>query len=424
MKVLLVGNGGREHALAWKIKQSDKVDKIYCAPGNGGIQDLAECVNIPVTDMKGLVQFAQKNKVDLTIAGPELPLTLGVVDHFQQAGLRIFGPSKAAAEIEGSKVFTKDLMAKYNIPSAKYQNFDNAEDAIQYIGNNSPPFVLKADGLAAGKGVIICMSRAEAYDGIEQIMQDKKFGEAGNRMVIEDFMEGEEASVLCITDGETIITLPSAQDHKAIFEGDKGPNTGGMGAYSPAPVITSEMGKIVYDKILKPTINAMEKEGRPYRGVLYAGLMITSEGPKVVEFNCRFGDPEIQAIVPLIDSDIIDLMNGAIDGNLKDIDIRIKNESSVCVVIASGGYPGSYEKGKVIYGAEKRYPETVIFHAGTDFVKNNYVTSGGRVLGVTSTGNTITEAIRTAYHAVGKITFDGAYYRRDIGHRALKRNES
>lgn len=421
MKILVVGNGGREHAIIWKIRQNPKVEKIYCAPGNGGIRNLADCVPIQVDDMKGLVQFAQKQKIDLTIVGPEYPLTLGIVDYFKEAGLRVFGPSKAAAEIEGSKVFTKNLMAKYKIPSAGYQTFDKAENAIQYIGKTNPPYVLKADGLAAGKGVLICQSRAEAYDGIEQIMQDKKFGEAGNRLVIEEFMEGEEASILCITDGETIVPLPSAQDHKAIFEGDQGPNTGGMGAYAPAPVITPLMEKLVFEKILKPTVQAMKQEGRPYCGILYAGLMITSEGPKVVEFNCRFGDPEIQAIVPLIETDLIDMMNAAIDGRLSDMQVEIKKGSAVCVVMASGGYPGKYEKGKVIHGLSREYPDTMVFHAGTDFVKGQHVTSGGRVLGVTSVGNTITEAIRTAYHAVGKITFDGAYYRRDIGHRALKR---
>ncbi|MFC1569832.1 phosphoribosylamine--glycine ligase, partial [bacterium] len=362
-----------------------------------------------------------KNAIDLTVIGPELPLTLGIVDAFQKNDLTVFGPNKRAAILEGSKVFTKDFLAKYNIPTADYQTFNNPEEAVQYIHNNNPPFVLKADGLAAGKGVLICHSRSDAFQGIEDIMETKKFGDAGNYLVIEEFMTGEEASILAITDGENFITLPTAQDHKAIFEGDKGPNTGGMGAYAPAPVVDDQLLKRIESEIIRPTIEGMKSEDRLYQGVLYAGLMITQEGPKIVEYNCRFGDPEIQAILPLLKTDIVDLMMEVAEGRLKTKQPEASPESCICVVMASGGYPGSYKKGKAIYGLDDADEHVMVFHAGTKKEGDQIVTSGGRVLGVTATGKTFLQARERAYQTVGKIAFDGAYYRKDIGHRALKK---
>lgn len=421
MRVLVVGSGGREHALVWKILQSPKVDKVFCAPGNGGIARIAECVEIEATDIKGLVHFARKKSIDLTVVGPELPLTLGIVDRFQENNLTIFGPEQRAAEIEGSKGFSKDLMAKHGVPTADYQIFIDAEKAVQYINEIEPPIVLKADGLAAGKGVLVCTSRSEAYDGVDRVMKQRVFGEAGNRLVVEEFLTGEEASVLAITDGEDMVLLPPAQDHKAIFEGDRGPNTGGMGAYAPAPVMNVKLLEVVRKKILTPTIRGMKAEGRPYRGVLYAGLMITSGGPKVLEFNCRFGDPEIQAILPLVETDLVELMMASIEGNVGKFPTHMKDAAAVCVVMASGGYPGSYVKGKVIRGLDQVKSDIFVFHAGTKVKGKEFITAGGRVLGVTAVDETIEAAIEKVYKAVGKITFDGAYYRRDIGHRALKR---
>jgi phosphoribosylamine--glycine ligase len=422
MKVLVIGSGGREHALVWKILKSPKVKKVYCAPGNGGIGQVTECVDIDVVDLKSLVNFARKKRIDLTVVGPELPLTLGIVDRFQEAGLTIFGPDKKAAEIEGSKGFAKDLMKKYKVPTAQYDIFTMAEDAVQAIHKMKPPLVLKADGLAAGKGVLICQNRNEAFEGVDQIMQEKRFGDAGNRLIIEEFLRGEEASILAVTDGNDLVVLPHSQDHKAVFEGDRGPNTGGMGAYSPTPAITDDMIKTIRDKILIPTIRGMKQEGRTYRGVLYVGLMMTSGGPKVLEYNCRFGDPETQAVLPLVKSDLVDLMMAAIEGNIGKTNVEIQNETAVCVVMASGGYPGSYEKGKVINGLDRVNKGITVFHAGTKKKGKQLVTSGGRVLGVTALGDTIQNAVEHVYRAVGQITFDGAYYRRDIAHRALKRS--
>ncbi len=421
MRVLVVGSGGREHALVWKILQSPKVDTVFCAPGNGGISQIATCVDIEVTDTKALIQFAKRKKIDLTVVGPELPLTLGLVDEFQQKGLKVFGPNKHAAELEGSKGFAKDLMAKYNIPTAEYHMFTNPEKAVRYIQSIKPPVVLKADGLAAGKGVLLCQSRNEAYEGVDTIMNQKAFGDAGNRLVVEEFLQGEEASVLAISDGENLAILPPAQDHKAVFEGDKGPNTGGMGAYAPAPVMDAKMLDVVMKKVLIPTIRGMQSEGRPYKGVLYAGLMMTKEGPKVLEYNCRFGDPEIQAILPLIKSDLVDLMMASIEGRIAETAIKIRKKAAVCVVMASGGYPGSYDKSKTIHGLDKVSKDIMVFHAGSKKKGKDLVTAGGRVLGITAMDTTIGSAIKKVYKGVGDITFDGAYYRRDIGHRALKR---
>jgi phosphoribosylamine--glycine ligase len=418
MNVLVIGSGGREHALVWKIAQSPYVEKIYCAPGNGGIESLAECINIAVNDLKGLSHFARKHTVDLTVVGPELPLTLGIVDLFQRENLPIFGPSGDAAQLEGSKAFTKQFLAKYQIPSADFHIFEDSEKAMRHIQQNDPPFVLKADGLAAGKGVLICHSRHGAYQGIEDIMVSRRFGEAGKRLVIEDFMVGEEASILAITDGEQFLVLPPAQDHKAIFEDDKGPNTGGMGAYAPAPVVHDTLLGQIRERIIEPAIRGMQAENRPYRGVLYAGLMITQQGPKVVEFNCRFGDPEIQAILPLLKTDIVDLMMEVVERRLKPGEPEISPDSCICVVMSSGGYPGSYQKGKPILGLDQ-VRDVHVFHAGTKREGDRILTDGGRVLGVTSTGKTFEEARKKVYRAIGEITFDGAYYRKDIGHRAM-----
>jgi len=420
MKVLIIGSGGREHALVWKIDQSPYVEKIFCAPGNGGIASMAECVDIDGTDLKELVSFAQKESIDLTVVGPELPLTMGAADIFKNHGLAVFGPDKQAAVLEGSKAFTKNFLAKYNIPTADFQIFDNSKAAVQYIHDNQPPFVLKADGLAAGKGVLLCHSRNEAFQGVEDIMEVKKFGDAGKQLVIEEFMEGEEASILAITDGDNFITLPPAQDHKAIFEGDQGPNTGGMGAYAPAPVIDDDLLKQIKSDIIRPTIDGMKAEGRLYQGVLYAGLMITKTGPKIVEYNCRFGDPEVQAILPLLKTDLVDLMMEVAEGRLKAKEPETTPMSCICVVMASGGYPGSYQKGKTILGLDDVDQDVIVFHAGTRKENKLIVTSGGRVLGVTATGKTFLQAREKAYQAVGKIAFDGAYYRKDIGYRALK----
>jgi len=420
MKVLVVGGGGREHALVWKIAQSPEVDKIYCAPGNGGIGELAECVPISDTDIDGLLKFADAKHIDLTVVGPEIPLTLGIVDTFQTQGLRIFGPSQKAAELEGSKVFSKYIMEKYHIPTAAYTTFDHFEMAKRYVESGPIPIVIKASGLAAGKGALVCFTREEALDGLKKIMIKKEFGDAGNKVVIEEFLRGEEVSVLAITDGEIVLPLVPAQDHKAILDGDKGPNTGGMGAYAPAVLVDDDMLQKIQKQILEPVIQGMALEGRPYKGVIYAGLMMTARGPKVIEFNCRFGDPETQVILPLLKNDIIEMISASIDGRLGQIKIRQNNTVAVCVVMASGGYPGSYEKGKNILGLNRAWDDGLfIFHAGTKLVEGKYLTRGGRVLGITAIGGDIREAIKKAYAAVGKITFDGAYYRRDIGYKAL-----
>ncbi len=421
MKILVIGSGGREHALLWKIGQSPRVDKMYCAPGNGGISGLAECVDIEVDDVRGLLGFAEKKQIDLTVVGPELPLTLGVVDRFRERGHLIFGPAQKAAELEGSKAFAKDFMMRHHIPTAEYKTFQEKETAFQYLNSIDPPVVLKADGLASGKGVLICQDRTEMFDAFDRIMKRKEFGEAGDRLIIEEFLQGEEASVLAITDGTHLVTLPPAQDHKRIFEMDKGPNTGGMGAYAPAPVVNEKMMEIVTDKILEPVIQGMSQEGRKYTGVLYAGLMITSQGPRVLEFNCRFGDPETQAILPLLDADLVDLMLASIKGDLPDRTIKAGKRAAVCVVMASGGYPGAYRKGMTIQGLDRINPGELVFHAGTKRKDSQIVTSGGRVLGVTAVDETLSLAVEKVYQTVGKITFDGAYYRRDIAFRALKK---
>ncbi len=423
MKILVIGSGGREHALVWKLAQSPRADKIFCAPGNAGIAGQAECVAISADDVASLLSFAQKARIDLTVVGPEGPLTAGIVDTFAEKGLKIFGPTKSAAEIEGSKVFSKNLLSKYGIPCAESKTFTDFNAAADYVAKKTLPIVIKADGLAAGKGVIIARSRQEALAALDLIMQKKAFGPAGDRALVEEFLEGEEASFLAFTDGEEVLPMPSCQDHKAAYDRDEGPNTGGMGAYSPAPVVTPDIQRQVMKEIMIPAVRGMAAEGRKYRGVLYAGLMIKNGKPKVLEFNARFGDPETQPLLMRLKSDLIPALEATIDGNLRDMELEWETGATVCVVMASGGYPGAYEKGKEIFGLEEaaRVPDTFIFHAGTSVRDGKVVTSGGRVLGVTALGADIQEAIRRAYEAAGKISWEGAHYRRDIGRKALYR---
>jgi phosphoribosylamine--glycine ligase len=418
MRVLIVGGGGREHALAWKIGQSADVEKIYCAPGNAGTAEIAENVDIPADKVERLLTFSLEKKIGLTVVGPEQALVLGIVDKFREKGLRVFGPSAQAAELEGSKVFCKDLMRKYNIPTGDYQVFESPEDALEYVQTQSGKLVVKADGLAAGKGVLICNDGKEARSAIQAIMQDKAFGEAGNRIVVEEFLEGQEVSLLAFTDGNTVLALDSAQDHKAALDGDLGPNTGGMGAYSPAPIFTEALKNEVMLSVMQPTVDAMKNEGRLFQGILYAGLMLTKSGPKVLEFNARFGDPETQPLLMRMASDIVPLFEACIDGTLIRQEIKWKSQSAVCVVLAAKGYPGAYEKGKVIHGLESAGKLTQVFHAGTKLSGGDVVTSGGRVLGVTALGDDTATAIDTAYQAVEQISWDGGmHFRKDIGRR-------
>lgn len=422
MKILIIGSGGREHALVWKISQSKKAEKIFCAPGNPGIAEIAECLNIKADDINSLKEFALKNNIDLTVVGPEQPLALGIVDEFEDAGIKIFGPSKMAAEIEGSKAFSKELMQKHNIPTAAYRVFENAEEAKEYAEKHHPPVVVKADGLAAGKGVFICPTMDEAFLAVDIIMKEKAFGDAGAKVVIEEFLAGEEASFLAFTDGETVLPLASAQDHKQVFDNDEGPNTGGMGAYSPAPIITPSMQKRIMSEIMLPTVHAMKAEGRQFKGVLYAGLMLTKKGPKVLEFNARFGDPETQPLLMRLKTDIVDVFLAVIENRLKGVKLEWDKRTAVCVVMASEGYPGDYEKGKIITGLEdiKGMKDVYVFHAGTSLKDGKLATNGGRVLGVTALGAGIKRAIKNAYSAVEKINWDGAHYRTDIGAKAVK----
>ena len=426
MRVLVVGSGGREHALVWKISQSARVKKIYCAPGNAGIKGVADCVDIAATDIEGLLRFAKDEKIDLTIVGPESSLAAGIVDLFEEEGLRIFGPRKNAAILEGSKVFAKEFMEKYAIPTASFKIFDDLKKAKKYIDQIGAPLVVKADGLAAGKGVIVAGTVKEAKDAVELIMKDRAFGDAGNKVVIETCLQGEEASFIAFTDGKTILPLPTSQDHKAIFDGDKGPNTGGMGAYSPAPVVTEAIADYVMNKVMLPTIQGMASEGRPLQGMLYAGLMIKGDTINVLEFNCRFGDPEAQPLLMRLKSDVVDIFEAAIDGTLDTVEMKIDPRPTVCVVIASGGYPGRYEEGKVIKGLARAARETgvQVFHAGTARKNGRTVTAGGRVLGVTAVGKTLERAIEQAYKAVDCIQWTGCYSRRDIGAKALRRSEN
>ena len=419
VNILVIGSGGREHALFWKLSESPQTERIYAIPGNPGI---GEMTDIAVTDNAAILQFAKEKDIGLVVVGPEVPLMNGLVDDLEAAGIPAFGPRANAAEIEGSKSFAKDLMKKYGIPTARYEVFAEAEAARAYIRSEGTPIVVKADGLAAGKGVVVAMTEQEALDAVDAIMEHNSFGDAGARVVIEEFMEGEEASLLAFTDGTVIRPMISAQDHKRVFDGDKGPNTGGMGTYAPAPVMTPELTERAVEEILKPTISAMEKEGRAYRGCLYLGLMITADGPKVVEFNARFGDPETQVVLPLLDGDLVQIMHACAGGTLADVPIRWKDGAAVCVVLAAGGYPASYEKGNEIYGignAEKL--GALVFHAGTAKKNGKIVTNGGRVLGVVGMGKDIASAVQSAYDAVDQISFKGEYHRKDIAHRALNR---
>lgn len=417
MKVLVVGGGGREHAIVWKIAQSPQVEKIYCAPGNGGISTLAECVPIKAVDIDGMVNFAVANGMDLVVVAPDDPLAAGMVDAMEAAGIRAFGPRKNAAVIEASKAFSKDLMKKYGIPTAAYEVFDNSVDAVEYLRGQKYPLVVKADGLALGKGVIIAQNFDEAKEAVTSIMNDRIFGQAGSRVVIEEFITGPEVSILAFTDGKTVVPMVSSQDHKRVFDNDRGPNTGGMGTFSPSRIYTPEMADFCMEKIFKPTIEAMNSEGRTFKGVLYFGLMITPGGIKVLEYNARFGDPETQVVLPRLKTDLMDIFTAVMDEQLDKLEIQWEDNAAVCVILASGGYPGKYETGHVIYGLAEaeRDANIAVFHAGSRKEEGNFLTAGGRVLGVTAVEKTLEEAIRKAYEGVERISFQGMQYRRDIG---------
>lgn len=423
MKVLVIGSGGREHALVWKIAQSPLVGKVYCAPGNPGIAAQAECVDISVGDIDALQAFVVKENIGLTVVGPELPLTLGIVDRFRAAGLPIFGADMAAARIEGSKTFSKDLMAKYNVPTAAYGAFTDREEAVAFIRTHGAPIVVKADGLAAGKGVVVARTEAEAIEAVDACLLDGAFGEAGQKVLIEEFLEGEEASFLAFTDGKRIIALASAQDHKPVYDGDAGPNTGGMGAYSPAPVVTPEIHDKIVEQVLVPTIDGMAAEGCPYTGIIYAGLMIRNGELKVLEFNARFGDPEAQPLLSRLKSDIVPVLMACARGDISGIELEWHDKAAVCVVMASGGYPADFEKGFPIQGldAAAKMEDLVVFHAGTTLKDGAIVNNGGRVLGVTGLGETVADAIEKAYAGVRAIHWQGVHFRTDIGAKALNR---
>ena len=417
MKVLIVGSGGREHAIAWKIAQNKKVEKIYCAPGNAGIEEFAECVPIGAMEFDKLAAFAKEHEIDLTVIGMDDPLVGGIVDVFEAQGLRVFGPRRNAAILEGSKAFSKDLMKKYHIPTATYENFDDSEKALEYLETAKFPIVLKADGLALGKGVLICQTLEEAKAGVKSIMLDKQFGASGNRMVIEEFMTGREVSVLSFVDGKTIKTMTSAQDHKRAGDGDTGLNTGGMGTFSPSPFYTKEVDEFCEKYIYQPTVDAMAAEGREFKGIIFFGLMLTEDGPKVLEYNARFGDPETQVVLPRMKTDLVEVFEACIDGTLDQIDLEFEDNAAVCVVLASDGYPVKYEKGYVISGFEnfKDKDGYYVFHAGTKKTEKGIVTNGGRVLGVTAKGADLKKARANAYDAVNWISFENKYYRHDIG---------
>ncbi len=429
MRILVIGSGGREHALVWKLSQSKLVDKIFCSPGNGGISEIAECIDIKGEDLEQLLDFAKRERIDLTVAGPEAPLVKGIVDLFEKEGLKIFGPNRKAARLEGSKVFAKELMARYGVPTADFKVFDDSTKAKEYIEENRAPCVVKADGLAGGKGVIVAETIDKARRAIESIMEEKIFGDSGKRVIIEDCLEGQEASIIVITDSKKIIPLASSQDHKRVFDGDLGANTGGMGAYSPAPVVTGELFREILDKIIYRIISGLAEEGIDYKGALYAGIMITKDGPKVLEFNVRFGDPENQAIIPRLESDLVEVMLAVTEKKLDRLielgGLTWDRRACVCVVCASGGYPGDYEKEKEIFGLDevKRIQDVVVFHAGTKIQGDKILTNGGRVLGVTGLGDTIKEAIKRTYQAIEKIHFEGMHYRRDIGRKAIAVNK-
>ena len=423
MKVLVIGSGGREHAVVWKISQSPRVKKIYCAPGNAGIAELAELVPIGPEEIEKLAGFVEKQAIDLTVVGPELPLTLGIADRFQQRGLKLFGPDREAARLEGSKALAKEILEENHIPTASFATFTDATLAKQYLVEHQPPYVIKADGLAAGKGVIICPRREDAEHAVEDCLVRKIFGDAGQKVVIEEFLRGEEASFMVLTDGDNVVPLASSQDHKRVYDDDQGPNTGGMGAYSPAPVLTPAMHDRVVSEILETLLRGLARRGVRYRGVLYVGLMITAEGPKVLEFNVRFGDPECQAVLMRLKSDLVALLEATIEGKLGQAQAEWREEASVCVVLCAQGYPDSYEKGKEIHGLEKLrlWENGFVFHAATAKKDHRYLTSGGRVLGVTALGADFSQAVQEVYRAVSRLSWEGMHYRRDIARRALER---
>ncbi len=421
MKILVIGSGGREHALIWKLSQSSEVDKIYCAPGSAGIVEFAELVAIAPHQIDKLADFAAEQKIDLTVVGPELPLTLGISDLFESRGLKIFGPNRDAAQLEGSKAFAKEIMTKNSIPTASAGIFSDAQSAKRYLDQNPAPYVVKADGLAAGKGVLICANREEAQSAIDEIIVKKAYGQAGEKVVIEEFLQGEEASFMVLTDGDHVLALPSSQDHKRVFDNDQGPNTGGMGAYSPAPVVTQSIEDRVLREVVTPLMAGLKRQGIVYRGVIYVGLMITKTGPKVLEFNARFGDPECQVIMMRLKSDLVPLLQATVNGTLQTVRPEWYPDAAVCVVLSAGGYPGSYETGTEIRGLEKLkdWPNGFVFHAGTSKESGRWQTSGGRVLGVCARGRDLAEAVEEVYRGVKSISWNGMHYRRDIARRAL-----
>jgi phosphoribosylamine--glycine ligase len=420
MKVLVVGGGGREHAIVWKLSQSPRVTQIYCAPGNPGISELAECVSIAVSDIVKLADFAKKEQIDLTFVGPEEPLSLGIVNYFKEQDLSVYGPSKEAALIEGSKAFAKELMIKYQIPTAKYAAFTNYEEALAYVRSEGAPIVIKADGLAAGKGVVVAKSLEEAEEALQSMLKEVTFGLAGARVVIEEFLEGEEMTLLAFVNGTTVKAMVPSQDHKPVYNGDKGPNTGGMGTYAPLPHIDPSMVEWIIREIVETTAKAMVAEGAPFEGILYTGLMLTKEGAKVIEYNARFGDPETQVVLPLLDSDLLDILFASLSGELENVDVKWKDKSAVCVIMSSAGYPGPYEKGQVINGLDEVTYPTIVFHAGTTVKDGTTVTNGGRVLGITAIGEDLKEARELAYQTVERVSFIGAHFRTDIGSKAFR----
>jgi phosphoribosylamine---glycine ligase len=424
MKILVIGSGGREHALVWKISQSPIVTKLFCAPGSAAIGELAQCLAINPEQIEKLADFAEKEKIDLTVVGPELPLTLGITDLFESRGLRIFGPNKTAAQLEGSKAFAKEILQENNIPTATFGTFTDQVAAKQHIERHPAPYVIKADGLAAGKGVVISLTINDALDVVDKILVKKVFGEAGEKVVIEEFLEGEEVSFMVLTDGQHILPLASSQDHKRVFDNDQGPNTGGMGAYSPAPVVTPAVQKRIFDEILNPLLTGLKKKGITYRGVIYVGLMITKTGPKVLEFNVRFGDPECQPIMMRLKSDLVSLLEATIEEKLNQVQPEWYEDPAICVVLSARGYPGTYDKGYEIRGLDKlrHWDKGFVFHAGTAKENGRWLTSGGRVLGVTARGSDIGNAVKNAYAAVSQISWDGMHYRKDIARRAILRN--
>ena len=414
MRILVVGGGGREHAICWKLNNESNVEKIYCAPGNAGISSVAKCIDIQDSDIENLLKFAKENQIDLTIVGPEIPLVAGIVDAFEKEGLKIFGPNKKCAQLEGSKSFSKDFMIRHNLPTAKYKEYTDLDEAISEIDSFGYPVVIKADGLAAGKGVVIPENREDAITTLKEMMSDKKFGKAGDKIVVEEFLNGIETSILAFVDNDTIVPMVSSKDHKKVFEGETGLNTGGMGTFSPSEIYTDELAKEIQEKILDKTLEGFKKDNLNYKGILFVGLMITEDGPKILEYNVRFGDPETQSVLFRLDTDLNKIISAILDNNLKNIEINYSKEEAICVMLTSGGYPESYEKGKVISGLENLDSDIVVFHSGTKFDNGNIVTNGGRVIGITAKGKTVKEAGKKVYENIKKINFEGMHYRKDI----------